>query len=172
VRVRLDDDAIALIDEGGLDLGQTPAAAMGDPVVRRGDGVLAYQLVVVVDDAASEITDVVRGHDIAPSTATQVMLQRLLGLPTPRYRHHLLLLQRAGGAKLAKLHGSIPFAALASRHRADALCGLLAHGVGLRPDAAPCRPADLVASFAWADVARDDRVATWDPIAGLEILPR
>jgi glutamyl-Q tRNA(Asp) synthetase len=93
LRARLDDGPIALVDEGGLDLSQTPARDMGDPIVRRRDGVVAYQLAVVVDDGAAGITDIVRGRDIAPSTATQVALQRLLGLPTPRYRHHLLLLE-------------------------------------------------------------------------------
>lgn len=95
LRARLDDEPIALVDEGGLDLSQAPARDMGDPIVRRRDGVVAYQLAVVVDDGAAAITDVVRGRDIAPSTATQVALQRLLGLPTPRYRHHLLLLEPA-----------------------------------------------------------------------------
>src|SRR6476646_6773063 len=94
VRVQLDDDRIAPVDLGGLDLCQTPAHELGDPVVRRRDGAIAYQLAVVVDDADAGVTDVVRGRDIAPSTATQVMLQRLLGLPTPRYRHHLLLMER------------------------------------------------------------------------------
>src|SRR5690606_12188084 len=111
VRVQLDDDQIELVDEGGLELSQTPAIDMGDPIVRRRDGVIAYQLAVVVDDADAGVTDVIRGRDIASSTATQVMLQRLLGVPTPRYRHHFLLLEESGD-KLAKLHGSIPFSAL------------------------------------------------------------
>src|SRR5690606_24865195 len=74
LRVRLDDDAIRLVDEGGLDLSQTPARDMGDPIALRRDGVLAYHLVVVVDDAASGVTRVVRGRDLATSTATQVAL--------------------------------------------------------------------------------------------------
>ena len=117
LRVALPPGRVAIADEGGLDLSQDPALEMGDPIVRRRDGAIAYQLAVVVDDAAAGVTDVVRGRDIAPSTATQVLLQRLLELPTPRYRHHLLLLEPAGD-KLAKLHGSIPFAALKARHAA------------------------------------------------------
>lgn len=97
LRARLDDDAVELVDEGGMVLSQTPAYDMGDPVVRRKDGVLAYQLVVVVDDADQGVNRVVRGHDIATSTATQVMLQRALGLTTPVYRHHLLLVEPARG---------------------------------------------------------------------------
>src|SRR5262249_13500218 len=157
----------AVVDEGGLDVSQIPAVDMGDPIVRRRDGVIAYQLAVVVDDRDAGISDVIRGRDIAPSTATQVMLQRLLGLPTPRYRHHFLLLEpraRAGGApaKLAKLHGSIPFSALRARCDGPGLCGVLARAAGLAATPAPCRPADLVRVFDWRCVPVADRVARWD----------
>lgn len=161
LRARLDDGPIALVDEGGLDLTQDPAAEMGDPIVVRRDGVIAYQLVVVVDDAASGVTRVVRGKDIAPSTATQVALQRLLGLPTPAYRHHLLLVE-AHGEKLAKMHGSAPAAALRARYRGEELCGLLARAVGLMADDAPIRPADLVRDFSWSRVRERDLVTRWD----------
>ena len=161
LRVQLDDDRVALVDDGGLDLSQTPARDMGDPIVRRRDRVVAYQLAVVVDDPAAGITDVIRGRDIAPSTATQVMLQRLLGLATPRYRHHFLLLE-PGAGKLAKLHGSIPFSQLRARHDGPALCGILAHAAGLLPEPSPCHPGELVAAFDWRRVPRSDRIARWD----------
>ena len=160
IRLRLDDDRVELIDESGLDLSQTPAAEMGDPIVRRRDGVLAYQLVVVVDDAASGVDRIVRGRDIAPSTATQVMVQRLLGVATPVYRHHLLLLEPRGG-KLAKMHGSVGATVLRARYRADELCGIIAFAAGLVPNPVPCRPADLIADFSWDRVSNDDRIATW-----------
>jgi glutamyl/glutaminyl-tRNA synthetase len=169
LRVRLDDDRVHLVDDGGLDLSQTPAYDMGDPIVRRRDGVFAYQLAVVVDDADAGITHVVRGRDIAPSTATQVLLQRLLGVPTPRYRHHFLLLEQAGGDKLAKLHGSIPFGELRARHSGEELCGLLAHAAGLVDVARPCTPRDLVATFDWSRVPTSDRIAHFDPVGGLRI---
>jgi glutamyl/glutaminyl-tRNA synthetase len=168
VRARLPDDRIDLVDDGGLDLSQTPAIAMGDPIVRRRDGAIAYQLAVVVDDARDGITDVVRGRDIAPSTATQIALQRVLALPTPRYRHHLLLLE-ASGDKLAKLHGSIPFSALRARHRGDELCGLLAHAAGLVDVPRSCTPRDLLGEFAWSRVPSRDRVARFDDELGLVI---
>jgi glutamyl/glutaminyl-tRNA synthetase len=160
LRLRLDDDRVELVDEGGLDLSQTPAAEMGDPIVRRRDGVLAYQLVVVVDDAASGVDRIIRGKDIAPSTATQVMVQRLLGVPTPTYRHHLLLLEPRGD-KLAKLHGSVGATALRARYRADELCGIIAFAAGLRDRPEPCTPRDLVADFTWDRVGTEDRIATW-----------
>jgi hypothetical protein len=79
------------------DLSQDPSQAFGDPVVLRRDGAVAYMLAAVVDDAVrARATRIVRGDDIAPSTATQQALRRLLGLPSPRaYRHHLLLLEPA-----------------------------------------------------------------------------
>lgn len=156
VRLRLPDGQIALCDESGLDLSQAPARDMGDPVVVRRDGVVAYHLAVVVDDAASGVDRIIRGRDLAASTATQVLIQRLLGLPQPVYRHHLLLLEGKRG-KLAKLHGSIGYPALRERGTAEAWCGRLAALAGLRDDAAPCRPADLLADFDWARVAAEDR---------------
>ena len=163
LRVQLDDDRIVLVDDGGLDVSQTPARDMGDPIVRRRDGVIAYQLAVVVDDADAAITDVIRGRDIAVSTATQVMLQRLLGAATPRYRHHFLLLEaRAGAGKLAKLHGSIPLSELRARYDGPALCGVLAHAAGLQAAPRPCTPAELVRGFDWRCVPTVDRIARWD----------
>jgi glutamyl-Q tRNA(Asp) synthetase len=160
LRVRLDDDRIELVDDGGMDLSQTPARDMGDPVVRRRDGVIAYQLAVVVDDHDAAITDVIRGRDIAPSTATQVMLQRLLRYPRPRYRHHFLLLE-PGVGKLAKLHGSIPFSQVRARHDGAALCGILADAAGLQDASLPCRPSDLIDAFDWRRVPIRDRIAHW-----------
>ena len=170
LRVALPSGRVAPRDEGGLDLAQDPGSVMGDPIVRRRDGAVAYQLAVVVDDAASGVTRVVRGHDLAASTATQLALQRLLGLPELVYRHHLLLLEERGG-KLAKLHGAVGADALRGVYTAPALTGFLAHAAGLRGSAAPIPPAALLADFDWARVAREDRVVRWTG-AALELLPR
>jgi glutamyl-Q tRNA(Asp) synthetase len=160
LRAALPPGRIAPRDEGGLDLAQDPAAEVGDPIVRRRDGALAYPLAVVVDDAASGVTRVVRGRDLATSTATQVALQRLLGLPEPVYRHHLLLLEERGG-KLAKLHGAVGADALRAAYAAPALLGFLAHAAGLRDGAEAVTPAELLAGFDWARVAREDRMVRW-----------
>ena len=151
---------VNVADESGLDLTQDPSSAFGDPLVRRRDGAIAYQLAVVVDDAAAGVTRVVRGCDIAPSTATQVALQRLLGLPTPAYRHHLLLLEQRGH-KLAKLHGAVGASQLRAVYSGPQLCGWLAWCAELTPRAEPCTPAQLLTSFAWERVRRADRLVRW-----------
>ena len=84
---------------------QDLAAEVGDFVLKRADGLWAYQLAVVVDDAAQGITQVVRGADLADNTARQIALQRALGLPTPGYLHAPLVLA-ANGKKLSKQNGA------------------------------------------------------------------
>ena len=86
---------------------QDVTAEVGDFVLRRADGPWAYQLAVVVDDAAQGVTDVVRGEDLADNTARQLLLQRDLGLPAPRHLH-LPLVRGPDGAKLSKHNGAAP----------------------------------------------------------------
>ena len=84
---------------------QDVAAEVGDFVLRRADGLWAYQLAVVADDAAQGITDIVRGEDLLDNTARQMLLQRALKLPTPRYLHTPLVMA-ADGRKLSKQNGA------------------------------------------------------------------
>ncbi|MFZ2220810.1 MAG: tRNA glutamyl-Q(34) synthetase GluQRS [Rhodoferax sp.] len=84
---------------------QDVASAVGDFVLQRADGCFAYQLAVVVDDAAQGITDVVRGEDLTDNTARQITLQKALGLPTPRYLHTPLVCGD-NGEKLSKQNGA------------------------------------------------------------------
>ena len=127
----------------------------GDVVLRRSDGVVAYQLAVVVDDAAQGVTHVVRGADLLASTARQLRLYELLGLtPTPGYAHVPLLLGE-DGERLAKRHGAVGLDQLRGQG-ADprALVGRLAHSAGLLERAEPCTPGDLVRGFDPAALAR------------------
>ena len=100
-RVRTDDAPICFEDRRLGRQCQRLESEVGDFVVKRADGLFAYQLAVVVDDAWQGISDVVRGADLLASTARQIHLQRLLGLPTPRYCH-LPVAQNAAGQKLSK----------------------------------------------------------------------
>lgn len=108
---------------------QDVAQAVGDFVLKRADGLWAYQLAVVVDDAAQGISHVVRGEDLADNTARQIGLQRALGLPTPHYLHTPLVLG-ANGEKLSKQNGAqaldtgTPEATLRALHQAAHLLGL------------------------------------------------
>ncbi len=84
---------------------QNLATEVGDFVLKRADGQWAYQLAVVVDDAASQVTHIVRGADLLESTGRQIYLQRLLGLPTPAYLH-VPVVENAAGEKLSKQTGA------------------------------------------------------------------
>ena len=107
-RVQVPDAPGDLIEWTDRRLGpqqQHLATAVGDFVVKRADGLWAYQLTVVVDDAEQGITDIVRGEDLADNTPRQILLQRMLGLPTPRYLHTPLVMGD-NGEKLSKQNGA------------------------------------------------------------------
>ena len=159
---RRPDPAIRLRVEDGCDIAfddlvhgrvtQRVDIEAGDFVLRRADGLWAYQLAVVVDDAAQGITDIVRGGDLLDSTPRQIALQRVLGLPTPRYAH-LPLLLGDDGRKLSKSCAAIPV------DPADPLPALQAVWAALGQAALPS-PASSPARFlaAATDAFRIDRV--------------
>jgi glutamyl-Q tRNA(Asp) synthetase len=109
LRLRVPDagmDAITFTDRFAGTVTQRLAGESGDFVLKRADGYWAYQLAVVVDDAEQGVTDIVRGADLIDSTARQIYLQRLLGVPTPRYLH-VPVVRNAGGEKLSKQTGAL-----------------------------------------------------------------
>lgn len=118
LRLRVPDRDIGFIDLIRGAQRQNLAREVGDVVLRRVDGLIAYQLAVVVDDAAQGITHVVRGEDLADNTPRQILLQRALGLPTPHYLHTPLVLA-PNGEKLSKQNGA---AALDMDDPMKALC--------------------------------------------------
>jgi len=130
-------------------LREPPGRLSGDFIVRRADGLHAYQLAVVVDDAEQGVNRVVRGADLLASTARQVYLQRLLGLPTPAYMH-LPLVRGPDGRKLSKQLGSHPVDRTAPL---PALVDALAFLGQPLPEAPVGTTREL---WAWA-------VAHWDP---------
>jgi glutamyl-Q tRNA(Asp) synthetase len=154
VRLRV-DGRIDWVDRRLGPQSQDLAAEVGDFVLQRADGLWAYQLAVVVDDAAQGITDVVRGEDLADNTARQIALQRALGLPTPRYLHTPLVLA-VDGHKLSKQNGAAPLDLRDPRAALTTAAAVL----GLRVDAAGSLPDWLAAAVAsWAGIiaAPDNR---------------
>ncbi|KQQ96624.1 tRNA glutamyl-Q(34) synthetase GluQRS [Massilia sp. Leaf139] len=99
-------DAISFVDRFAGPMTQHLASESGDFVLKRADGYWAYQLAVVVDDAEQGVTDIVRGFDLIDSTARQIYLQRVLGVPTPRYLH-VPVVRNEHGEKLSKQTGAL-----------------------------------------------------------------
>ena len=129
---------------------QDVAQAVGDFVLRRADGLWAYQLAVVVDDAAQGVTHVVRGEDLCDNTPRQILLQQALGLPQPKYLHTPLV-RAADGEKLSKQHGAPALDTHSPAACAAALAAAGAH-LGLPPPHPGATSADTLARW----------VAAWD----------
>ena len=135
-------------------LSQNLQRDIGDFVLKRADGLYAYQLAVVVDDAEQGITDIVRGADLLDSTPRQIYLQQALGCATPTYAH-VPVATNASGEKLSKQ----TLAAALDQHQAVALLWQALHFLGQQPEPA-LREADLDAVWAWAHAHwRLDRIS-------------
>lgn len=140
------------------------ARECGDFIIRRADGVYAYQLAVVVDDAAGGVTQVVRGMDLLDSTPRQLYLYHLLGLTPPAF-YHVPLLTAPDGRRLSKRERDLDLGALRQRYSPEQLLGILAWWAGLldRPEAVSAR--ELADRFSWDQVRRDpivvQRLESW-----------
>ena len=147
LRLRSDDDEESFDDRcRGPQHGR-----VDDVVLQRNDGVPAYNLAVVVDDAAQGVTQVVRGDDLLASTPGQIRLHRLLDLPIPEYAHIPLALA-PDGSRLAKRHGAVTLADLAERGMTPGgVCARLAESLGIDTGGRPVMAGDLLERF---DLAR------------------
>lgn len=154
-RVRTDDSPLTFHDAVFGRIERVLARDIGDFIVRRADGLFAYQLAVTVDDAAQGITDVVRGADLLESTARQIHLQRLLGYPTPTYMH-VPVAVAANGEKLSKQNSAN---LLEARPPLPVLARVLRF-LGQSPPPADEPPAFWQAAIAAWSPARVPRVAT------------
>jgi glutamyl-tRNA synthetase len=143
LRLRAGGEVVTVVDR----LAGAITAAVDDVVIRRNDGLPAYNLAVVVDDVAQGVEQVVRADDLLPSTPRQVLLGRLLGLPALQYAHVSLVLG-SDGARLAKRHGAVTLADRAALSQdADSVRAELAASLGLSVPGEPVTMQDLLARF-------------------------
>jgi glutamyl-tRNA synthetase len=150
-RFRVDPAEVPELDDRVRGRHRADPAAVGDFVVLRADGVPAYQLAVVVDDAAMAITEVLRGSDLIASTWRQALLYRALGETPPAFGHVPLLLGE-DGVRLSKRHRGATLGELREAGFApERVVGRLAHTLGLTGAPGPVRASELVAGF---DLAR------------------
>ncbi len=154
-RIKVPAERVGLRDGNFGEYSENLAADCGDFIIRRSDGVFAYQLAVVADDAAMGVNRVVRGRDLLNSAPRQIWLHRVLGYPPPSYCHVPLLLA-ADGKRLAKRDASLDLGSLRQTCTAPQLIGGLAWLAGLQTEPRPCSPRDLLASFSWARVRQAD----------------
>lgn len=150
-----------------LDLGKLG----GDFVVWRAAKVPAYQLAVVVDDAAAGITEVIRGDDLVPSTPRQLLIYDALGLTPPRFAH-LPLVVGENGQRLAKRHGDTRLSSLRDAGvKAEALLGLLAWSCGWLPKVEPISARELVAGFTWDEIPKQPFVLKMEMLEAIGFKP-
>ena len=155
LRLRVPEEEIGFTDGHlGADR-ENLARACGDFLLRRSDGMFAYQLAVVVDDAAMGITEVVRGADLLDSTPRQLYLYRLLDLTPPSFCHVPLLLA-PDERRLSKRDADAGLEVLQGRMSAQAVLGKLAYLAGFHPSAEPASAWELLEEFDWDKVPRSD----------------
>jgi glutamyl-tRNA synthetase len=148
LRLRVRNETLEFADLVAGRQRQSPARHGGDFVVLRADGIVSYQLAVVVDDALMGISQVVRGADLLDSTFRQLALYRALGYPVPTYFAHVPLVRDETGARLAKRDRSVGLESVRDRGMTPGwVLGRLAASCGIWPDGEPARASDLLTTF-------------------------
>ncbi len=155
LRLRVPDEDVRFTDGLYGPQAENLARDCGDFILRRSDGLFSYQLAVVVDDALSGVTQVVRGRDILSATPRQIYLLRTLGYSVPEYVHIPLLMDHQG-RRLAKRDHDLSLTALSKRFTSRQLVGMLAFSAGLLPEPRPASPGELIEIFDWAKVPTQD----------------
>lgn len=154
-RVRVPDEDICFTDGVYGAYCENLARECGDFIIRRSDGVFAYQLAVVVDDAHAGVTEVVRGADLISSTPRQIWLYRLLDFTPPKFIH-IPLLCDFDGRRLSKRDQDLDLAILRQRFTPEQIVGALAFAAGLTDQPSPIAARDLIADFSWNRIPRND----------------
>ncbi len=155
LRFRVDDAPVTFDDAVCGTLTENVSESVGDFVLKRRDGVYAYQLAVVVDDLLMGVTEVVRGQDLLDSTARQIQLIEALGGTRPAYAH-VPLVVNADGEKLSKRDAGLTIRSLREAGVTPAqFVGYLGYSLGLLPEPAVCTASDLVPRFSWESLSRE-----------------
>ena len=155
MRLRVPDEDVSFVDGHFGPVCENLERDCGDVILRRSDGLFAYQLAVVVDDALSGVTEIVRGRDILSATPRQIYLQGLLGYDTPAYRH-IPLLMDSHGRRLAKRDKDLDLTALSKVMTPEQILGMLAFSAGVIPENRPAGLTELTKLFDWKNVKKDD----------------
>ncbi len=154
-RVRVPEEVVSFTDLLQGSYSQNLARDCGDFILCRSDGVFAYQLAVVADDAAMGVTQVVRGSDLLSSAPRQMWLQDKLGLPHPEYSH-LPLLLAPDGRRLAKRDRDLELGQLQEKYTAQSLVGLLACAANLMDRPESITPRELLPLFSWEKLPKEN----------------
>ena len=154
-RVIVPDETVAFTDGLQGKYEENLAKDCGDFILRRSDGVYAYQLAVITDDAAGGVNEVVRGRDLLNSTPRQMYLQRLLGFAQPSY-YHVPLLLAPDGRRLSKRERDLDMGALREKFTAEELIGHLAYLAGLLDRPQNVTAGELTGAFSWHSVKKED----------------
>ena len=155
LRLRVPEETVTFTDRHLGEVTEYLPTDCGDFLLRRSDGLFAYQLAVVVDDAAMGVTEVVRGADLLSSTPRQLLLYELLGWEAPEFYHFPLLLS-PDGRRLSKRDGDLGLGALRERYTPEEIIGKLAYLAGQNPGGGPRTPEALAEDFHWDAVPRRD----------------
>ena len=154
-RVMVPDKELGLLDRIAGEYRENLLRDCSDFVVRRADGIFAYQLAVVVDDALSGVSEVVRGNDLLFSTPRQIYLQKTLGFATPSYCHIPLLVD-AAGRRLSKRDGDGCMETVRQKYKTAApVIGALAAALGLIAKPEPLSPKELLPLFDLQKIPRE-----------------
>ncbi len=159
MRLAVPDELIGFRDENFGWYEENLQEECGAFILRRADGVFAYQLAVVADDIAGGVTEVVRGRDLLDSTPRQLYLYRLLGAEPPRY-FHVPLLTAPDGRRLSKRDQDLDIGLLKERYRPEELLGALALAAGQLERYEPISAPELVKIFDRTKVGREDIALT------------
>lgn len=163
-RVEVPDRSVTFTDRVYGTVTQNLQDSCGDFILRRADGVYAYQLAVVCDDALGGVTEVVRGRDLLDSTPRQIWLYETLGFSVPEFCH-VPLLVAPDGRRLSKREADLDLEHLRQFYSANEILGILANSCGLLPQKYPMTPGELIPYFSWDKIKNRD-------ISILEYMPQ